>query len=275
MVAVDRAGARFFRYYLGELAEFSEQKFHIDISQWKKKDHAHMARRGTRMPYGPQRDAFKSRVDAEYQHLYREVAERTKSLCAKERLFSIFLVGSKRLIEPIEAALPRELREQVVLVDQDMARIPRADLQSYLAPRVAARAIELMKRRVDDLLNRDRGTVVGLDETLSELQDGTLSAVILVRGLDAGLHKCVACGITSRAADPICVSCGGKKEHVMLSEALPELARVNRAEIEVVSTEAAARLSESGGIGGWLRRRKQTHVKTAIGELRADSQSFL
>jgi hypothetical protein len=271
VVAVDRAGARFFRYHLGELAEFPEKKFHIDISQWKMKDHAHMARRGTRMPYGPQRDAFKSRVDAEYRHLCRQVAERTKRLCASECLLSIFLVGSKRLIEPIESQLPRELRGRVVLVDEDLARIPGSDLQKYLEPRIVAQAQTLMKRRVDDLLEREHGSVVGFDETLAQLQDGSISTVVLVRGLDTILSRCLGCGMMNRSADPLCVSCGSRREHVMLSEALPEMARANQTEIEVVSAEAGARLIKSGGIGGWLRRPRQSHeTSTAAAQILPD-----
>ena len=35
IVVVDHAGARFFHYWLGEMVEYEEKKFAIDISQWK------------------------------------------------------------------------------------------------------------------------------------------------------------------------------------------------------------------------------------------------
>ncbi|HTT23341.1 MAG TPA: VLRF1 family aeRF1-type release factor [Candidatus Sulfotelmatobacter sp.] len=257
IVAVDRAGARYFRHYLGEMEEFPEQKFLVDISQWKEKEHAHMARQGTRMPHGPQRDAFKQRVDEEYRHLYRQTAERIKHLCAREPLLSIFLVGSKRAIEPIEAELPWEFRARVMLVDKDLTRISSAELQRYMEPVIAARAREVMRKRVNDLMDRDHGTVVGLDETLTRIQAGTVSTVVVVRSLEAVLHKCLSCGTTNRTADPIC-ACGGKMKRVMLSEILGELAHANRTEIEVASGEAATRLSKVGGIGGWLRPRRRT-----------------
>ena len=50
IIALDRAGARFFRYEIGEMTEYEESKFHVDASQWKKKEHAHMAQRGRRCP---------------------------------------------------------------------------------------------------------------------------------------------------------------------------------------------------------------------------------
>ncbi|MGB7022465.1 MAG: VLRF1 family aeRF1-type release factor [Candidatus Acidiferrales bacterium] len=258
IVAVDQAGARFFRFHLGEMAEFPELKFRIDVSQWKEKDHAHMAQRRTRMPHGPQRDAFKSRVNDEFRHFFVKVAEKTRNLCAKEGLCSIFLIGSARLTEPIEFQLPRQLRDRVACINEDLARVTISDLNAHLTPLIEAREKELIKQRVDDLLDGRHGTVVGLDETLAQLQNGTVSTLMLVRGLDARLRQCVKCGLASRSADPVCVSCGGARERAMLSEALPELARANRAEIEVVNTEAAAKLITSGGIGGWLRQRRQT-----------------
>lgn len=257
IVAVDQAGARFFRFHLGKMTELSELKFRIDVSQWKEKDHAHMAQRRTRMPHGPQRDAFKSRVNDELRHFFVKVAERTKSLCAKEGLSSIFLVGSARLTEPIESQLPRRIRGSVACINEDLARDTTSDLNAHLTPLIEARENELTKQRVNDLLDGRHGTVVGLDETLAQLQNGAVSALILVRGLDARLRQCVKCGLASRAADPVCASCGGARERTMLGEALPELARANHAEIEVVNTKAAAKLTASGGIGGWLRQRRR------------------
>ncbi len=258
VVTVDCAGAQFFRHYLGKVTKLSEQKFSIDTSQWKEAEHAHMARRATRMPHGPQQDSFDRRMNDEYRHLYRRVAQETRNLCVKERLFSVFLVGSKRLTEPIESQLPGQLRKRTELFDQDLAGVTVAKLQAIVTPLIAAAANGAMMRRVDDLLNADRGAVLGLDETLAQLQNGTISTLILVHGLDAGLRQCVKCGLTSGAADPVCNSCGGMRKRTMLSEVLPELARATDIEIEIVSGEAAAKLSKSGGIGGWLRQRRKT-----------------
>ena len=104
IIALDRAGARFFRYEIGEMTEYEESKFHIDASQWKKKEHAHMARRATEMPHGNQRDVFNQRMDAQYMHFCSEIAKRVENLSKKESLSSVILVGSKRLTKPVEAA---------------------------------------------------------------------------------------------------------------------------------------------------------------------------
>ena len=259
IVVVDRAGARFFRHDLGELAEFPEMKFEIDASNWKRKDGEHNARRPAQMAHGPQRDAFEQRMDAQYLHGCQKVAEHTTALCRKEGLFSLFLVGSKRLIEPVESGLPPEIHDRAMLIEEDLARVSPVDLLHHLAPKIAAWAKDLAVSRIQKLLEGEAKTVVGIDETLAQIQNGTVSTVLLARGLEANLRRCVQCGLTSRSADPICPSCGGARQDILLSEALPELARANHTELEVVEGQEARPLIESGGMGGWLRRPRQAY----------------
>jgi hypothetical protein len=259
VVVVDRAGARFLRYDLGELAEFPELKFEIDSSRWKRKEGGHNAQRPSRMPHGPQRDAFEQRRAAQYLHMCRDVAEHAKALCVKEGLFSIFLVGSKRLIEPIQSGLPPEFHDRTTLIAEDLARVPSLELQHHLAPKIAEWAIDFAISRIQRLLDGDRETVMGIDETLAQIQNGTVSVVLLARGLEANLRKCVQCGLTNRSGDPVCPSCGGARQDILLSESLPELARANHTELEVIDGDEARPLIQSGGMGGWLRRPRQAY----------------
>jgi hypothetical protein len=262
VVAVDRAGSRFFRYDLGKLTEFEELKFHIDSSQWKRKEHTHMARVATKMPHGPQRDLFKQRMEAQYLRLCHDIAKRVNGLCKKEGLASVFLVGSKRLTEPIEEKLPQKLRQSVTLVPEDLARVSTRSLQEHLASRFAAWAKEDAQRSVDKLIDGGHGSVVGIDETLAHLQSGRISIVVAVRGLEKDLKQCVSCGLVNRSADPVCPACGCERRGVMLSEVLPELLRLKNADIEVVNGVAGRKLSQSGGMGGWLRRAKRGNSNT-------------
>jgi peptide subunit release factor 1 (eRF1) len=103
------------------------------------------------------------------------------------------------------------------------------------------------------LLASERGAVTGIDETLALLQEGKIRTLILARELNASLQRCVNCGHIDRSADPVCSSCKAARESVFLRDVLPDLAASSNAEIEVVSGEAARKLQEVGGIGGWLR----------------------
>jgi hypothetical protein len=255
VVAIDRAGARFFRHEPGGMAEYEESKFDIDETQWKKRDFSHMARRATEMPHGNQRDLFKKRVDAQYQHLCREVAKRAAALTRNEAYGFLVLIGSDRLTKKIKEALPREVRKNVMLIAEDLARVPKRVLQTHADRGIAERNGQDAMHSVEELLGAN-GKVLGLDETLAQLQKGYVSRILMNRGLDRDIKRCVKCGLASDAADPACAVCGGERRNAKLSDILPELLRLHRADIEVVDGKAAERLREAGGVGGWLRRTK-------------------
>ncbi len=257
IVVLDRARARFFRYWLGEMVELEEKKFPIDISQWKKKELGHVAHPTIRKTRGSQRDTFEHRMDAQYGRLCRETAEHAKSICGKGGLTALFLVGSDRLIEPIEAQFPREFSQRVVLIGENLGRTSLPELQQRLEPRIADWERKHESALVTALLGEDRGAVVGIDETLAQLQKAKIRTLVLVRDLDASLRQCVKCSWMDRSADPVCSACGGERRTVTLRDVLPELARSSDADIEVVTGEAAKKLKQAGGIGAWLREPKR------------------
>jgi hypothetical protein len=224
IVVVDHAGARSFHYWLGEMVEYEEKKFAIDVSQWKQGELGHV--KGLR------------HMDSQYAHLCRETAQKTANFCTKEALAAVFLVGPDRLIKPIKAKFPRSLRQPVVLLDQDLARVPLLELQKHLEPQIAS------WERTHEA------------ELVTHLQKGKIRTLVLARGLDSDLRECVQCGWIDRSADPTCSVCGSKRRTVTLRDALPELARRHQVEIDVVSGDAAERLNKVEGMGAWLRQPK-------------------
>lgn len=253
IIAVDRAGARFFRYELAKLVETPALNFEVDVSHWRRKEHGHMARRDTRMPHGPLRDAFKRRLEEQYQRFFRHIAERIKFISAKDHRAPVFLVGSKRLTKPILSALTRELQDRAVLIELDLARVPRAKFQQKLAPKIAESISRSSAERAKRLVESERGAVLGLDETLAELQNGRIRTVLMVRGFDSPLRQCLNCGTLNRSADPSCMVCGGPRRNVMLSQVLDRLAKEHQVDVEVLDPGAARKLAKAGGIGGWSR----------------------
>lgn len=256
IVAVDRTGARFFIHELGEMKELGEKKFKAEFSQWKKKESSHMARKRTRMPHGPQRDAFKKRIDAQYKRFCRDVAERALALCKSAQADSIFLVGSKRLTEPIESHFPAELRGKVALFSEDLARIPAAKMQARLASQIGKWNDGHQMNRVNAMLDGEHAAIAEFDEALAQLQSGRIRTLVLAEGFDSIVRQCAKCGLASRAADRICSACGGERRMAVFTEILPELLLKYETDIEVVRGEAAKKLIAAGGMGGWLRQPK-------------------
>jgi Bacterial archaeo-eukaryotic release factor family 10 len=133
VVVVDRAGARFFQFSLGELTELGKKSFKIDFSQWKREDIGHLAHPGIKTTRGTQRDTFEHRVDAQYARLCRQTAEHVKNLCRQKGLLAILLVGSSRLTEPIKAEFPQDLLKHTMLIKEDFGRLTLSGLKNRLS----------------------------------------------------------------------------------------------------------------------------------------------
>jgi peptide subunit release factor 1 (eRF1) len=268
ILVVDRGGARFFSYRLREMTLLQETKFDVDISQWKKEDLGHVARPGVQMTYGSQRDVFEHRMDAQYSRLCREIAEKAIHLREIERFAAAFLVGSQRLTAPIAAEFPRELQQRVRLIKKDLGKFGPHELQEHVDPEIEEWEREHETMLVNELLSSERGAVVGIDETLAQLQKRKIRTLVLFRDLDARLHRCTNCGWTDSSADPVCSVCQGDRYVITLRDVLPDLAAASEADVEVVSDKAALRLKEAGGIGAWLRQPKQSGLSQAVARAR-------
>ena len=80
---------------------------------------------------------LQDRIDAQYLQLCKEMARRTASLCRKEDLHTIFLVGSERLTKPIETALPKTFIPRVAFITKDLGNFSVLQLQQRLEPSIA------------------------------------------------------------------------------------------------------------------------------------------
>ena len=78
VMLVDRSGARFFRFWMGEAEERESARFKVDTSQWRRKDLLPPAHPGSQKTRGAQRDVFEQRVEAQYAKFYRDAAERAR-----------------------------------------------------------------------------------------------------------------------------------------------------------------------------------------------------
>jgi hypothetical protein len=261
IVLVDRSGATIFGYQLGEFSELQEMKFDVDTSQWKKKDRAHVARPGVRETYGAQRDVFDHRVEAQYRRLSREVADETIRLCRKEGYSAVCLAGPERLAAPIAGRFPAELFARVIWIHKDLSRVDPIRMQEHIEPEIEKWELAEEMTLVNDLLDEERGAVLGIDGTLAQLQRGRVGTLAICRDLDARVFRCEGCGYTDYSADPACGLCRGSRKAVPLRAVLPELAAAADTQIEVVSGEAAAKLKQAGGIGAWLRQPRQSQSR--------------
>ncbi len=254
IVVVTRKGTRFYLFRLGELIKLDERKFAAKTLQWGRKDLGKFARPGIHKSRGSQRDVFEHRMAAQYKRFHRETAECIGSWVERESLGAVFLVGLEEAATEIFENLSRTLKERVILIKEDLGWASPAELQRRLRPRVELWEREREIALVDELLGADRGVVLGIDETLVRLQQGTARSLVVESGLEASLNRCAVCGWVDRVAGPSCSACGGARQTTNLRDALPDLARRYKTSLEVVAGEAARRLHLAGGIGAWLRQ---------------------
>jgi rubrerythrin len=262
VAVADRTGARFFRYALGELALLAEKKFEIDISQWKKKELGHVTGQDVRKTRGSQRDTHRHRMEAQIQRLLRETSKLAQDLCEKQKLIALFLVCSERLLKPIEDGFSKDFRQRVITIREDLHGLAVPELQDFLEPHFTNWKRKYEAAQVDSLLAEERKAVVGLDETLAQLQKGKIRSILLAHNLNMSLRQCTECGWTDSSADTACPVCKRKERYpVDLRHVLPELARNGAAGLQVVGDKAAAKLMRAGGIGGWLRNRTRAELR--------------
>jgi len=257
VLVVDHAGAKFFQYWPGELTRHKEKKFDVDASEWKQKDMGHVtAMKQSQRSHGTQRDVFEKRMDSRYAHLCIETAHEAAVFYAEKSLAALFLSGPDRLIKTVERKLPRSLKQSVVAFDQDLAHLTPPELLKHLEPHIEAWERKHEAELIAAVTSGEGAAVAGVDKTLAQLQRGKVHTLVVARGLNPVLHRCVECGWTDRSANPMCAACGGERRDVRFEEMLPELIRRQGLQIQVVSNGAADALKRAGGIAGWLGRPK-------------------
>ena len=256
VAVIDRSGARFYRYWMGEFEEQKTQRFTLDTSSWRQKTGVRPARLGQRKTgLRSERDAFRQRTDAQYARIFKDLAKRIHLWAQQEKLESIAIAGAKETIDFIRQEIPSATRERVTVLAGEYGQVSASDLEKLLAPVIAkwkrsheaAQVAEIVANR-----NPERA-VLGITKTLTALQRGDTRALIVSRSTRGRLKQCVVCRWTDRAADRVCPVCGGERRSVSLQDALPELARKFNVPVEVVAGKAATDLMKFNGLAAWLR----------------------
>lgn len=246
VLVVDRNGARFFRYWLGEIEERKQDRFELDLSQWRRQEL--VAGRGA------DRDSFQQRVDAHYARFFKETAERCREWRERERLSPVFVAGPTEAAEAVWGELPETCRAQGALVRGLPARVTGPELLRRLEPEIEAwkRARELEEVEAIFAAGEGSRASLGIDTTLARIQHGEVRTLLVARGLGGRVRVCRQCGWVDRNPEDICRRCGGARETESLRTAFPGLAHARGIPVEVVAGEAAERLRSVGGLAAWL-----------------------
>lgn len=273
-VVLDLAGAHMYEYASGVLTLFAKQLFKVDTSQWRQKEHAHMARQGTRMPHGAQRDLFDRRIQAEYVHLLHDVASMIAAYCDRQSIDQVYLLGSDRLTKQVQVVLPQRLKKKVARIAHVSAEEPAGDIQARIESRLREFETTRKEQIVDELINRNGEFVSGMDETFKALQRGLLASLVLAEGFNPKLHQCEGCGLVTASSLPGCPACNGLQKPTTLHEALPVLLIRHTCHLDLVTDRAATRLQTMGGIGGRLRTLKRRPASAPLAPVTRNARNL-
>lgn len=255
LVLLDRTGARFFRYVLGELHEDHEEALQFDPSQWRRKDLMPPAQPGVEQVRGSQRDAFEHRIEAQYVRFLAQEAGHLQQWVQRHRLPVIFVAGPPELTELLWKEAPKGLQERLVRIPKDLAHNTLAELRRVTAEELQRWEQAHQQQLLTKLMEESNGTqaVLGLARTLEKLQQGLAREVVLARGWDAPLSQCDRCQWADLEDASVCSACGGPRRTVSLLRVLPALTRRYKATLEILAGTAAEYLRQRGGIGARLR----------------------
>ncbi len=104
---------------------------------------------------------------------------------------------------------------------------------------------------MDQLFDDSDGvrTVLGVDDTLTRLQEGLVRAAVAISGLEGRVRQCTKCGWTNRRTDSMCPVCGSARMLTDLRAVLPLLTRHFKVPLEVIAEDVGEKLRKVGGIG--------------------------
>ena len=254
VVVVDHHGARFFEYIAGQLVPLGAKEYRVDKSQWKRGDVAHVSSGLARKAQGPGRDLLNDRIEVQYEHLCKEVADQMWDFTRKLNFTGVLVVGPQRLVGATGKNFPTSFQARVVLVPEDLVKLSATKILRSLEPVIANCEAVRQLTEVKNVLAGMRGSIIEADEAIARLQGGTLRSILIAADREFHLQQCEKCDQISRSADNVCPVCGGQRRKVDLLDVLPQLAATRGTEVEFVTGEAAQTLTKTGGIAGWERQ---------------------
>lgn len=254
-VLIGGSGARFFRFWLGTVAEDPAFDFALDISSWRKPHLVGPSTPGVSKRTGVQRDLVGSRAAKQRLHFLGQLARRIVDWSDEGQISPIVLVGDAEEIETVLKTVPAAWRHQMIAHPKLLSRISPSEAGKQLLPALNRWERDYERRLVEELMSGEGShqAVTGLDQTLDKLQRGQVRELVVARGIAGSVQQCTNCGWVDRSADPRCAICGSERQPRTLRTILPELASSLAVPIEVVAGEAAKKLRTTDGIGAWLR----------------------
>ncbi|MDQ7030004.1 MAG: Vms1/Ankzf1 family peptidyl-tRNA hydrolase [Ardenticatenia bacterium] len=244
IIFVDRVHGRLFRFFMGEIEEWAEQRS-TDVPGWHKQGGWSQAR-------------YQRHIEAHIEQHFKRVAEDARAFFSENPITRLVLAGHPENTKWFERFLPPELHQKVVAHEplehtaslHDVLELAK-NVEQEVERQVEAERLESLF----NALPQGKG-VTGLGNTLRALAEQRVRLLLVAEGVQAPGAECPNCGwLTDEASAEACALCGAT---MVRADDVVELA-IERAvqqadDIDVIRGEGRDRLvREARGIGALLR----------------------
>lgn len=245
---VDKQGARFFYFHLGELRE-QEGILGENVRHTKRGG-------GSQAPGRRGGSAGQTNyVEEVAERNAREAAEFATRFFAENNVRRILIGGTDENVTLFRNQLPKAWQSLVV------GSFPMSMTASHaeVLERAMQVGYEAEKRREAKLVDavvtaaaKGKGGAVGLEDTLKALNDGRIQTLLILEGLREAGYRCTGCQYLTAVEVQTCPYCGGSVAHIPDAvELAVHKVMQNGGEVEVLRDDDG--LAKHGHIGALLR----------------------
>jgi len=248
VILVDREGARFYKFNLGELEE-ATGVLGEEVKRLKHGTGSAAGRRGGKTPAGRREEGVA------YRNL-KDAAGSAVGFFEGSGITRLVLGGTEETLAQFQELLPKAVQGRVIGSFSISSDASEAEVQAHSMEVIEAAAQKREAERVKQLIagwKRDSGSTVGLAGILAALQEGRVGILLVSAGYEASGYRCQNCHyLTLRDNGQTCALCGGTLE------AIPDVVdnavhRALKQGVEVEIVRGIDELVKVGSIGGILR----------------------
>jgi peptide chain release factor subunit 1 len=247
IVLVDRAHARLFTVFVGEIQEHADALAPLPVTRTKTSGTDHIL----------SQRKFQSKADTHAHWHLKRVAESLDKIIDQHRFDRLLLAGPVEATGELKQLLARRARSRVV--EELSLPIKATEHEVLEAALQAEQRLErgLEKQIVEDLIacgDGHRPCTLGLEATVRTLCEERIWKLIYAAGFNSDGGRCGNCGMLFSKSQGSCDYCGAAIQPVDdLLEQMVERVVEQDGKIEEVEGDAAVRLQQVGGIGAFLR----------------------
>jgi peptide chain release factor subunit 1 len=247
VILTDRAHARLFSIFLGEIEEYREALSVADVTRFKSSERDHI-RSQTR---------HQRRADVRASWHLKHVAESMEGVAERLAFDRLVLAGPVEATTEVYRLLSKALRAKVIgtltLAMDTSERQILAETLKLMKTAERTGEIEIVEQLIEAAGKQEQATI-GLERTIAAVQAGRVRQLVYAEGWAASGSRCSNCSSLMANGEPICGYCGAVLHVVndLLGSTARRVAAMGGV-VEQVRGDAAIRLQEAGGIGAFLR----------------------